>query len=257
MHIYLQTVSEIEDPLWLFSSDWNRTLPRINSSGTQKYSITQLLMCAAENSRTHPNWKRINSAVCWSSSLRKQRSLAAAPIACRRAPYEQEQFSGYNLEDLQLEKILESRCMRRFIQSIMNGLRYSWNRLHPQTQLLKSNSNNGFNIKTTQNQLSNRQTLRINIEKPSKSTVNVKIATETVFVLISGWTIPLMATQKDISQASRTEHVLQEWVSESVRICAYAGFWRLLQLLPRSLIVNHTETQPDMNNVTSILKNFW
>lgn len=180
MHIYLQTVSEIEDPLWPFSSDWNRTLPWINSSGTQKYSITQLLMCAAENSQTHPNWKRINSAVCWSSSLRTQRSLVAAPIACRQAPYEQEQFSGYNLEDWQLEKILESRCMRRFIQSIMNGLRYSWNRLHPQTQILKSNSNNGFNIKTTQNQLSNRQMLRINIKKPSKSTVNVKIATETV-----------------------------------------------------------------------------
>lgn len=34
------------------------------------------------------------------------------------APYEQEQFSGYNLEDLQLEKVLESQCMRRFIQPL-------------------------------------------------------------------------------------------------------------------------------------------
>lgn len=105
--IYSQTVSEIEDPLFFGLKP--------NPSLNQFFRDSEILNNPAINvrRREQPNAskltrererRRINSAVCWSSSLRKQRSLAAAPIACRRAPYEQEQFSGHNLEDLQLEK---------------------------------------------------------------------------------------------------------------------------------------------------------
>ncbi len=124
----------------------------------------------------------------------------------------------------------------------MNGLRYSWNRFHLQTQLLKSDSNKGLNMKTTQSQLSNR----INIQKPSKSTVNVKMATETVFVLISGWTIPLKGLFAGFSYRT----TCFAGMTDSVNLCVFMLFnWRLLHLLPPSskwhvhLSSTNTETE--------------
>lgn len=73
--------------------NWRSTLAlffrlKPNASSNQFFRDSEILNNPAINvrriNRTHPNWKRVNSAVCWSSSLRKQRSLAAAPIACRR-----------------------------------------------------------------------------------------------------------------------------------------------------------------------------
>lgn len=107
------------------------------------------------------------------------------------------------------------------------------------------------------------KTLRIDIKKPSKSTVNIKVAIKMVFLFIFGRTIALTATQKDNSQASRTEQHGNESVTVSqicvhLRLCQFLATSAITSTsatigkVTRSLIVNHTEIEPDVNKVTSI-----
>lgn len=105
------------------------------------------------------------------------------------APYEQEQFSGYNLEDLQLEKVLESQCMRRFILPLwmdwdIPGIDFILRRRATSKRpLYKISSQRAFTSTSHAD----------NVEKPSQHNV----AIETVVVFSFGSTIASTAAQTD------------------------------------------------------------